>query len=84
MRRVIVAAVLVGALLSPAGARAAADPLRPQQWGLDLIKADPAHAVSEDLNLTSDTIDLRVNTNRLQRAYAWGASRALWKLLSHR
>jgi hypothetical protein len=32
--------------------------------------------VSEDLNLTSDTIDLRINANRLQRAYAWGSSRA--------
>ena len=31
---------------------------------------------SEDLNLRSDTIDLRMANDRLQRAYAWGASRA--------
>ena len=31
---------------------------------------------SEDLNLRSDTIDLRLANDRLQRAHAWGASRA--------
>jgi lipopolysaccharide export system protein LptA len=41
-----------------------------------VVAARNAHAVSEDLNLTSDTIDLRVESNRLQRAYAWGSSRA--------
>ena len=35
-----------------------------------------AVATSKDLRLTSDTIDLRVAANRLQRAFAWGASRA--------
>lgn len=35
-----------------------------------------AVATSKDLRLASDTIDLRVSGNRLQRAYAWGASRA--------
>ncbi|MCU0626696.1 MAG: hypothetical protein MUF21_09480 [Gemmatimonadaceae bacterium] len=35
-----------------------------------------ARAASEDLLLTSDTIDLRVDQNRLQGAFAWGASRA--------
>ncbi len=35
-----------------------------------------AEAVSEDLNLKSDSIDLRVTDDRLQRAIAWGTSRA--------
>jgi lipopolysaccharide export system protein LptA len=35
-----------------------------------------ARATSEDLLLTSDTIDLRVDKNRAQAAYVWGASRA--------
>ena len=32
--------------------------------------------VSQDLHLWSDTIDLRVNSKQLERAYAWGPSRA--------
>src|SRR5688500_16270785 len=32
-------------LAAPAGA-AANDPLRPQQWGLDLVESDAAHATS--------------------------------------
>ncbi|HZS58297.1 MAG TPA: hypothetical protein VFA43_03440 [Gemmatimonadaceae bacterium] len=32
--------------------------------------------VSQDLHLWSDTIDLRVNNKQLERAYAWGPSRA--------
>ncbi|MDZ7630533.1 MAG: hypothetical protein U5K74_04025 [Gemmatimonadaceae bacterium] len=35
-----------------------------------------ARATSEDLLLTSDTIDLRVDNNKAQAAYIWGASRA--------
>jgi len=35
-----------------------------------------ARVTSEDLLLTSDTIDLRVDQNRAQAAYVWGASRA--------
>jgi hypothetical protein len=35
-----------------------------------------ARAVSEDMTLTSDTIDLRVASDLLQRAVAWGPSRA--------
>src|SRR4051812_24818085 len=33
-------------LLSAPAANAANDPLRPQQWGLDIIEADAAHATS--------------------------------------
>jgi lipopolysaccharide export system protein LptA len=35
-----------------------------------------ARAVSQDLTLTSDTIDLRVTDDLLQRAISWGPSRA--------
>ena len=35
-----------------------------------------AKVVSEDLELASDTIDMRLADNRLERAYAWGTSRA--------
>src|SRR4051812_50150587 len=42
-------AFLVGLLLClavPATASAVNDPLRPQQWGLDMIHADAAHSTS--------------------------------------
>ncbi|GAC1515412.1 MAG: hypothetical protein NVS1B4_05730 [Gemmatimonadaceae bacterium] len=35
-----------------------------------------AHAVSQDLDLRADTIDLRASGNRLSHAFAWGQSRA--------
>jgi hypothetical protein len=41
-----------------------------------VLSVDSARVVSEDLNLASDTIDLRVTENQLERAYAWGDSRA--------
>ena len=41
-----------------------------------VVARNGAEAVSEDLNLKSDTIDLRVTDDLLQRATAWGASRA--------
>jgi hypothetical protein len=37
---------------------------------------DSAQAVSGDLDLRSDSIDLRITENKLSRAYAWGPSRA--------
>ena len=40
-----------------------------------LAQAD-ARATSEDLLLTADTIDLRVDNNKAQAAYVWGKSRA--------
>jgi hypothetical protein len=36
-----------------------------------------AKATSEDVTLTADTIDLRIADQKLQRAYAWGPTRAL-------
>lgn len=36
-----------------------------------------AKATSEDVTLTADTIDLRIAGQKLERAFAWGATRAL-------
>lgn len=41
-----------------------------------VLSVDSAQAVSGDLDLRSDTIDLRVTDNKLSRAYAWGPTRA--------
>ncbi len=41
-----------------------------------VLSLSDAEATSEDLNLKSDTIDLRVTDDLLQRAIAWGKKRA--------
>lgn len=41
-----------------------------------VLSAANARATSQDLDLRSDTLDLRVTDNRLERAYAWGPSGA--------
>jgi hypothetical protein len=41
-----------------------------------VVSLGNARAVSDDLDLRADTIDLRVLANKLERAYAWGASGA--------
>jgi lipopolysaccharide export system protein LptA len=41
-----------------------------------VVSSVDAHVVSEDLDITSDTIDLRIADQLLQRAFAWGESRA--------
>ena len=41
-----------------------------------VVSLGNAKAVSQDLDLRADTIDLRVTENKLERAYAWGASGA--------
>lgn len=41
-----------------------------------VLSADSAKATSEDVRLSSDTIDLRLTDQKLSRAYAWGRSRA--------
>jgi hypothetical protein len=44
---------------------------------LERVVATPTgHALSQDLELVADTIDLRVQNNQLQRAIAWGKGRA--------
>ena len=41
-----------------------------------VISAAKARATSQDLTLRADTIDLRIAADLLERAYAWGTSRA--------
>ena len=41
-----------------------------------VVAAPKGHAVSQDLELVADSIDLRVQNNQLQRAMSWGKSRA--------
>jgi len=44
---------------------------------VERVVATPnGHALSQDLELVADSIDLRVQNNQLQRAIAWGKSRA--------
>jgi hypothetical protein len=44
---------------------------------LERVVATPnGHALSQDLELVADTIDLRLEANQLQRAIAWGTKRA--------
>jgi len=44
---------------------------------VDQVVATPkGHALSQDLELVADSIDLRVQGNQLQRAVAWGKTRA--------
>jgi hypothetical protein len=41
-----------------------------------VVSNDSAQAVSDDMTLSADTIDLRVRDNKLQHAYAWGVGGA--------
>ncbi|MDP9204152.1 MAG: hypothetical protein M3P12_01690 [Gemmatimonadota bacterium] len=44
---------------------------------LERVVATPnGHALSQDLELVADTVDLRIQTNQLQRVMAWGKRRA--------
>jgi hypothetical protein len=44
---------------------------------LERVVATPnGHALSQDLELVADTVDLRVQNNQLQRVIAWGKGRA--------
>jgi hypothetical protein len=44
---------------------------------LERVVATPnGHALSDDLELVADTVDLRVQNNQLQRVIAWGKGRA--------
>jgi hypothetical protein len=44
-----------------------------------VLAKDSARIVSEDLDLRSDTVDMRLNDGRVERAFAWGPSRATAK-----
>ena len=41
-----------------------------------VVATPKGHALSKDLELVADSIDLRMQTNQLQRAIAWGRGRA--------
>ncbi|HJQ12770.1 MAG TPA: hypothetical protein VJ840_17200 [Gemmatimonadaceae bacterium] len=41
-----------------------------------VVATPKGHALSQDLELVADSIDLRVQANQLQRAIAWGKTRA--------
>jgi subtilisin family serine protease len=62
MRRLVLLAV-AGLLAVAPAARAAPDPLRPQQWGLDMIGADPAHQVATGSGAVVAVIDTGVQAD---------------------
>ena len=41
-----------------------------------VVATPKGHALSKDLELVADSIDLRIQGNQLQRAFAWGVGRA--------
>ncbi|HEY7407237.1 MAG TPA: hypothetical protein VH638_03160 [Gemmatimonadaceae bacterium] len=41
-----------------------------------VVSSGQARAVSRDVTLTADTLDLRVSESKMDRVYAWGRSRA--------
>jgi hypothetical protein len=41
-----------------------------------VVATPKGHALSKDLELVADSIDLRMQSNQLQRAFAWGVGRA--------
>jgi subtilisin family serine protease len=57
MRRGSLATVLLACLAAAPPAAAAPDPLRSHQWGMSMIEADPAHAVSTGTGATVAVID---------------------------
>jgi subtilisin family serine protease len=62
MRRLVLLAV-AGLLAVVPAARAAPDPLRPQQWGLDMVEADPAHQVATGAGAVVAVIDSGVQAD---------------------
>src|SRR3977135_2124477 len=62
MRRLVLLAV-AGLLAAARAPRAAPDPLRPQQWGLDMIGADPAHQVATGSGAVVAVIDSGVQAD---------------------
>ena len=54
---------LASCALMPAGATAASDPLRAQQWNLDAINADAAHRVSTGAGATVAVLDSGVQAS---------------------
>jgi hypothetical protein len=60
-RIAICAAMAAAVLVFPASAGAAGDPLRSQQWGLDVMHVDAAHRVTHGAGVTVAIIDTGVD-----------------------
>jgi subtilisin family serine protease len=77
MRRCLVLAVLVllAVLVAAAPAAAAGDPRRGEQWGLDLVEADAAHAVSQGAGAEVAIVDSGVQADHPDLAGRVGAGR---------
>jgi subtilisin family serine protease len=56
-------AVVLVALALPASALGAGDPLRPQQWNLDMVESDAAHAATRGSGAIVAVVDSGVNAN---------------------
>jgi subtilisin family serine protease len=65
--RSAIAALLLAVLL-PGSAAAAADPLRPRQWGLDMVEADAAHGVARGAGASVAVIDTGVRADHPELA----------------
>ncbi|MCW3067214.1 MAG: Proprotein convertase in/kexin type 6 [Solirubrobacterales bacterium] len=63
MDRIAICAAVAAAAVFPASASAAGDPLRPQQWGLDLMHVDAAHRVTEGAGVTVAIVDTGVDAS---------------------
>src|SRR3954464_11971993 len=56
----VLSVVLIALLAAATAAFGAADPLRPQQWGLDMIHADAAHSTSSGSGAVVAVVDTGV------------------------
>src|ERR671914_2843381 len=65
--RSAIAALLLAVLL-PGSAAAAADPLRPRQWGLDMVEADAAHGEARGAGASVAVIDTGVRADHPELA----------------
>lgn len=72
MRRCLALAVLA-VLVAAAPAAAAGDPRRGEQWGLDLVEADAAHAVSQGAGAVVAIVDSGVQADHPDLAGRVGA-----------
>jgi subtilisin family serine protease len=75
MRRCLALAVLalLAVLVAAAPAAAAGDPRRGEQWGLDLVEADAAHAVSQGAGAVVAIVDSGVQADHPDLAGRVGA-----------
>src|SRR4051794_8927078 len=62
------AAVLAGLAVAAPAASAAGDPLRPMQWGLDMIRADPAHTTATGAGAVVAVVDTGITASHADLA----------------